>query len=130
MEYKNKSTLPVISTYKENMTDEDLKQLALQLRRDVIELTYYSGTKSSHVGGELSSADIMAVLYGAVRLAEAWGLWRAKAWASWLGLSAALYLPFDLYAFALHRHWLEAAAVVINLVVVWVLARDLFKRRR
>jgi transketolase len=66
LEYKNKSTLPVISTYKENMTDEDLKQLALQLRRDVIELTYYSGTKSSHVGGELSSADIMAVLYGAV----------------------------------------------------------------
>ena len=75
-------------------------------------------------------AAAVAVLYGAVRLAEAWGLWRAKAWASWLGLSAALYLPFDLYAFALHRHWLEAAAVVINLVVVWVLARDLFKRRR
>ena len=66
MEYKNKSTLPVISTYKEHMTDEDLAQLALQLRRDVIELTYYSGTKSSHVGGELSSADILAVLYGAV----------------------------------------------------------------
>ena len=66
MEYKNKSSLPVISTYQEHMTDEDLKQLALQLRRDVIEITYYSGTKSSHVGGELSSADIMAVLYGAV----------------------------------------------------------------
>lgn len=66
MEYKNKSTLPVVSTFKEHMTDEDLAQLALQLRRDVIELTYYSGTKSSHVGGELSSADILAVLYGSV----------------------------------------------------------------
>lgn len=71
----------------------------------------------------------VVVLYGVVRLAEAWGLWRAKAWASWLGLSAALYLPFDLYAFALHRHWLEAVAVAINLLVVWVLARDLVKRR-
>ena len=31
-------------------------------------------------------AAAVAVLYGAVRLAEAWGLWRAKVWASWLGL--------------------------------------------
>ena len=66
MEYMNKSTLKVISEYKKDMTDEDLETFALQLRRDVIELTYYSGTKSSHVGGELSAADIMAVLYGAV----------------------------------------------------------------
>ena len=59
------------------------------------------------------------------------GLWRAKAWASWLGcIAAALYLPFDLYALALHRHWLEAVVVAINLLVVWVLARDLMVRRR
>ena len=75
-------------------------------------------------------AAAVAALYGLVRLAEAWGLWRARAWASWLGLSAALYLPFDLYAFALHRHWLEAVVVAINVLVVWVLARDLLKRRR
>jgi len=75
-------------------------------------------------------AAAVTALYGAVRLTEAWGLWRAKAWASWLGLSAILYLPFDLYAFAVHRHWLEAVAVAINLLVVWVLARDLLKRRR
>jgi uncharacterized membrane protein (DUF2068 family) len=58
-------------------------------------------------------------------------LWRAKAWASWLGcIAAALYLPFDLYALFLHRHWLEAVVVAINLLVVWVLARDLMVRRR
>lgn len=66
MEYKNKSALPVISAYQPDMTDNDLVKFALQLRRDVVEITYYSGTKSSHIGGELSSADIMAVLYGAV----------------------------------------------------------------
>lgn len=75
-------------------------------------------------------AAAVAVLYGAMRLVEAWGLWRARAWACWLGLSAALYLPFDVYAFVLHRHWLEAVAVAINLLVVWVLARDLSRRRR
>ena len=69
MEYKNQSNLPVISEYRQNMSEQDLKDFALQLRRDVIELTYYSGTQSSHVGGELSAAEIMAVLYGyALRL--------------------------------------------------------------
>ena len=64
--YKNHSTLPVISRYKAAITDADLMDLALQLRRDVIEITRFSGTQSSHVGGELSAADLMAVLYGAV----------------------------------------------------------------
>ena len=72
----------------------------------------------------------IAALYGLLHLLEGWGLWRAKAWASWLGcLSAAAYLPFDVTAFLHHRHWLEGVAVAINLIVVWVLARDLFKRR-
>ena len=81
--------------------------------------------------GAVHLAAAVAALYGVVHLIEGWGLWRAKAWASWLGcIAAALYLPFDLYAFALHRHWLEAAVVAINVLVVWVLARDLRKRRR
>lgn len=72
----------------------------------------------------------IAALYGVLHLLEGWGLWRAKAWASWLGaLSAAAYLPFDVTAFFTHRHWLEAVAVIVNLIVVWVLARDLFRRR-
>ena len=76
-------------------------------------------------------AAAIAALYGLLHVLEGWGLWRAKAWASWLGcLSAAAYLPFDITAFLRHRHWLEAAAVGMNLLVVWVLARDLFKRRR
>lgn len=73
----------------------------------------------------------IAAMYGLLHLIEGWGLWRAKAWASWLGCaSAAAYLPFDITAFLHHRHWLEAAAVAINLLIVWVLARDLLKRRR
>ena len=81
--------------------------------------------------GALHLAALVATLYGGVHLVEGWGLWRAKAWASWLGcIVAALYLPFDIYAFAIHRHWLEGLIVGINLLVVWVLARDLAKRRR
>lgn len=81
--------------------------------------------------GSVHLAALVAALYGLLHLLEGWGLWRAKAWASWLGcLTAAAYLPFDLYAFATHRHWLEGLVVVVNLVVVWVLARDLRVRRR
>ena len=66
MKYVNTSTLPVVVSYKENLSAEELKDLALQLRRDVIELTWFSGTQSSHLGGELSAAEIMAVLYGRI----------------------------------------------------------------
>lgn len=68
--------------------------------------------------------------YGIIHLIEAWGLWRAKRWASWLGcLAAAAYLPFDLYALFRHPGWIAFAVVAINVLVVWVLARDLVKRR-
>ncbi len=76
-------------------------------------------------------AATIAALYGVLHLIEGWGLLRARAWASWLGaLSASAYLPFDITAFVRHRHWLAALAVAINLLIVWVLARDLLKRRR
>ena len=64
--YLNRSNLPVVSSYSGTLiqTREELERLALQIRRDIIEITYYSGTQSSHVGGELSCADILAVIYG------------------------------------------------------------------
>ena len=75
-------------------------------------------------------AALVALLYGAMHLLEGWGLWRAKAWASWLGcVTVALYLPFDLFALIKHPGWLAVIVVIINLVVLWVLARDLVKRR-
>lgn len=71
------------------------------------------------------------LLYGVIHVVEAWGLWRARSWASWLGcLTAAAYLPFDVYALVRHPGWISLAVVAVNLLVVWVLARDLFKRRR
>ena len=69
--------------------------------------------------------------YGLLHLVEAWGLWKAKAWASWLGcLTASIYLPFDIYAIVRHPGWASWTVMAINLIVVYVLARDLRKRRR
>lgn len=81
--------------------------------------------------GSVHLAAGVALLYAALHLLEGWGLWRNKAWASWLGcIAAALYLPFDIYALWRHPGWLSAGVVAINLLVVWVLGRDLFVRRR
>lgn len=68
--------------------------------------------------------------YAVLRFVEAWGLWRARTWASWLGcIGAAVYLPLDLYALLQHPGWLSVTVLVVNLVVVAVLGRDLLRRR-
>lgn len=76
-------------------------------------------------------AAAVAALYGIVHIIEGWGLWKARAWASWLGcITAAAYLPFDVYALVRHPGWLSASVVALNLLVVAVLGRDLVVRRR
>lgn len=80
--------------------------------------------------GAVHLAVAVVTLYAIWRLVEAWGLWRAKAWASWLGcVGTAAYLPLDLYALYHHPGWHTWAVLAINLAVVAILARDLFKRR-
>lgn len=80
--------------------------------------------------GSVHIAAAAVFAYGVLHVVEGWGLWRAKAWASWLGcIAAALYLPFDVYALLRHPGALSAVVVAINLLVVWVLGRDLAKRR-
>ena len=80
--------------------------------------------------GAVHMAVAVVALYAAWRLVEAWGLWRARAWASWLGcVGTAAYLPLDLYALYHHKGWHTWAVLALNLIVVAVLARDLLRRR-
>lgn len=80
--------------------------------------------------GAVHLAVAVVTLYAAWRLVEAWGLWRAKAWASWLGcVGTAAYLPLDLYALYHHPGWHTWGVLAINVAVVAILARDLLKRR-
>lgn len=81
--------------------------------------------------GAVHATAAIAGVYGLLHVMEAWGLWRDKVWASWLGcIAAAIYLPFDLYALWHHPGWVATAVLVVNLVIVYVLARDLVRRRR
>lgn len=76
-------------------------------------------------------AAAVAAAYGLLHLVEAWGLWRSKRWASWLGcVGAAIYLPFEGFALVKDPGWVPLVVVAINLSIVWILARDLLVRHR
>ena len=45
---------------------EELEALAKRIRLGIVQMTYQSGLKGAHLGGSMSVADILAVLYGEV----------------------------------------------------------------
>ena len=63
---RNTSMYAPLVEWHEGMTIEELKQLALQFRRDIVDTINFAGTRSGHIGGEMSIADVMAVLYGSI----------------------------------------------------------------
>ena len=61
-----------------------------------------------------------ATAYSIVRFVEAYGLWRARAWAEWFALiSGALYVPFEAYELVRHATPIHVAVLLINLGVVF-----------
>lgn len=72
---------------------------------------------------KLWAVAIGALTYSALRFAEAYGLWRARAWAEWLALvSGAVYLPFEIFELARRPDWIRAAILLVNLAVVLYMA--------
>lgn len=47
-------------------TEKDLQRIACIIRKDIVKMAYNAGKKGAHIGGGMSAADIMAVLYGEV----------------------------------------------------------------
>ena len=64
-----------------------------------------------------------ASVYSGLRLAESFGLWRARAWAEWVALvSGAIYLPYEFYELSKGITWPKVCAVVVNLGIVAYMA--------
>jgi uncharacterized membrane protein (DUF2068 family) len=64
-----------------------------------------------------------ALVYAAIRFAEAVGLWQGRRWAEWFGLATGvIYLPFELIALARHPSIEPVIALLISLAVVAYLA--------
>jgi uncharacterized membrane protein (DUF2068 family) len=70
----------------------------------------------------------LASAYSALRGAEAYGLWRNRRWAAWLGaLGGAVYLPVEVYELWHKPGPVKAATLAFNVAVVaylvWTLRR-------
>ena len=69
---------------------------------------------------------LSAFLYTLVRFVEAFGLWRRKHWAAWLGvLSGGVYLPVELFEAAHRFSWVKLGILSVNLAIVAYLAYEL-----
>ena len=72
-----------------------------------------------------------AGFYAAVRLTEAYGLWRARPWAEWLAaISSGIYVPIELYELIRHATWLKFGTLVVNLAIVAYMVWLLTETRR
>jgi uncharacterized membrane protein (DUF2068 family) len=68
-----------------------------------------------------------AVVYSLGRFIEAYGLWAAKRWAQWVAaLSAAIYVPFELFELYERVTWLSLGALTLNLAIVAFMLYRLF----
>jgi uncharacterized membrane protein (DUF2068 family) len=61
----------------------------------------------------------VATVYAIVRFIEAYGLWKARAWAEWFALvSGAMYLPYEIYKLIERVSPLHVTIIILNLAVV------------
>ena len=71
-----------------------------------------------------------AFAYAALRLLEAYGLLRQRAWAEWLAaLSGAIYVPLEVAEVVHKPTALDMAILVVNAAVVAIMVRALMQRR-
>lgn len=72
-----------------------------------------------------------ALAYALLRFTEAYGLWRGRAWAAWLGaISGGIYVPFEAVEIFRKVSTLRVAFLIINLLVIGYLILQLVRRRR
>jgi len=72
-----------------------------------------------------------SLLYASLRFAEAYGLWRGKAWAEWLAaISGAIYVPFEMVELIRKFTAPRIASLLVNLLVVGYMLFLLRRRPR
>src|SRR5215510_1862144 len=72
-----------------------------------------------------------AFAYSALRFAEAYGLWRARTWAEWIGIvSGGVYLPAEVIAMVRRPTILKAILLVLNALLVAYLSVIRYRQSR
>jgi uncharacterized membrane protein (DUF2068 family) len=87
---------------------------------------------ASHTNdSRLRSLAGLAFLYAAVRLIEAYGLWRMRVWAEWLAIIAgSVYLPVEVHEIFRRATWMRGMVLMTNLLIVAYLVNVRLLSRR
>lgn len=118
-----------------SLLHQDLRTLALELIAHFgMKPTAHYPAILLHYAEVLQDANLRALVFMAtgyviLRLFEAYGLWRDRAWAEWLGaLSGAIYIPFEINHF-MHQPTATSAMIFMgNIFIVGFLAFQLRRR--
>jgi uncharacterized membrane protein (DUF2068 family) len=71
-----------------------------------------------------------AAAYSSLRFVESYGLFREAAWAEILAaVSGGIYIPFEVESLWDHATWMNAGALLINLLIVTLMIAALLQRR-
>lgn len=71
-----------------------------------------------------------ALLYSAVRLVEAYGLWHQRQWAEWFGLlTGAMYVPIEVFEIIRKVTWPRVTVFAVNAAIVAYLSYVLYESR-
>ncbi len=61
----------------------------------------------------------IALVYSTIRFTEAYGLWRARAWAEWFAIiSGMVYVPIEIYELARHPSLFKVGVLLFNIAIV------------
>jgi uncharacterized membrane protein (DUF2068 family) len=73
-----------------------------------------------------------AAVYATLRFIEAYGLWKARAWAEWFALIlGAFYLPFEIYEITRRITLVRTTVLLVNVaIVLYMLYLRLYARTR
>ena len=72
-----------------------------------------------------------ALLYAAVRIIEAFGLWTQRPWAEWFGLlTGGMYIPVELYEVLRGASWPKVTVLVVNSAIVLDLLVVILKSKK
>jgi uncharacterized membrane protein (DUF2068 family) len=108
-----------------SMIHRDLEPLAAQLlshlRLDPASRypRIFADAAAAMTDGRLRLLAVGAAAYALLRFVEAYGLWQGKRWAVWFAaITAAIYIPFELYEVAHRVTALAIGALVLNIFVI------------
>ncbi len=73
---------------------------------------------------QIVTVGVMTLLYSALLLTMAWGLYVGRVWADWLTIGATgFFIPVELYKVVWSLRFTYVVALVINVFIVWYLIR-------